>query len=213
MMNCRTLYGVFGKIVCNIVLLYIKMKDYIFPPKTKAVLFVAHPDDETLFFYSFIKEHEPYIVVLTNGWSIKRLVQYIRVMKYYGVRYRIYATEPLNRFKDEHQYFDEISKHILQCVAIKDFDIYATHNSEGEYGHKTHVYIHDIVCKNIDNVNVYVPQKESEIERFRNQLSKEKLEDKIFIFKKYYTTEQYVIEQHKNYIANEQLVKEKIRND
>ena len=95
--------------------MYWKGRDLLFPPKEKAILFVAHPDDDTLFFHSFIKEHKPYVVLCTAGWSLRRLPCFFKAMKRYGVKYRAYDLDTRDKRID---LLERIVKDILKLGPI-----------------------------------------------------------------------------------------------
>ena len=193
------IYLLIGKSLTNIRLLFWKLRDKMLPPKETAILFVSHPDDDTLFFHTFIKEQKPY-VLLTTGWSLRRYPCFKKVMKYYGVKYRAYNLD--SREKN----FNLIKKHIKDVFTIVKPNICATHNSEGEYGHEMHINVHNAV-KEIVDCELFVPAFDSEIDNY--PLTDDFIKEKTMIFQKYYTTESFVLDQYEKWVKNEMLIREK----
>ena len=139
-------YYFFGAAFCNCVLMILKIRDCFNPPKEESILFVAHPDDDALFFNNYIEENKPYVVLLFSAWSFRRIKDFFKVMKYYGVRFRVYASVS----KDA--YYSSVrrritERHISSCLKIGQFNTIVTHNSTGEYGHPTHMLVHECVVK------------------------------------------------------------------
>ncbi len=181
------LYCFVGWLFCNFCLLWWKLRDKITPPETDSVLFVTHPDDDTLFFHSFIKEKKPYVCLMTTGYSLRRLPCFFKTMKHYSVRYRAY---PLGA-KDKRT--DLLEKHVKDVLKIKNFDNIATHNENGEYGHEEHKRVHNAVFAVAKGKKIFCPADRSEIENY--PISDEKIEEKRYIFNNFYTTEAWVLDE------------------
>ena len=173
------------------------MRDKISPPIEDAILFVAHPDDDTLFFHNFIKEHKPYVVLLTTGWSLRRYPCFKKVMKSYGVKYRAY------NLKTRDDRINLLEKYIKQSFDLGDFKICVTHNTEGEYGHEMHISVHNAVRK-IVNCKLLVPAFDRDIVNY--PLCDDIIKEKTMIFNKFYTTENFVLDQYSKWVENEKLI-------
>ena len=185
-----------GHIFCKLCLCYWTLRDYLFPPKEKSILFVAHPDDDTLFFHSFIKEHKPYIVLCTAGWSLRRLPCFFKAMKYYGVKYRAYGMGTRDKR------IKLLERHVRAAFKIGKFDLCATHNAEGEYGHEMHQRVHNAVINN-STVPIMVPVSSESLKK--HPLNKDIVKEKIKIFRYIYTTETWVLDQYTDWVCNEKL--------
>ena len=135
------IYKITGYMFNGLCIIYWNLRDTINKPNETSVLFIAHPDDDTLFFHTFIKENKPYVVLLTDGWSLIRFNDFRKVMKNYGVKYRAYGLHSRDKR------IDLLEKYISKSLALGNFEICATHNSEGEYGHEMHVRVHNVVKK------------------------------------------------------------------
>lgn len=198
------IYKLLGMIFCNICLIWWRIRDKINPPNTDAVLFVAHPDDDTLFFHTFIKKHHPYVCLMTTGWSLRRLPCFIKVMKYYGVRYRVYTL----RTNDPRMHLHE--KQVQEVLRIGRFNTVATHNSTGEYGHEEHQRVHNAVMAVLSEVEtaklILCPEDKSCITNY--PLPEADVEEKKFIFKSMYTTEAWVLDEDTEWVINEHLKRE-----
>ena len=189
-------YKLIGHIFCKMCLCYWLLRDFISPQKEDAVLFVAHPDDDTLFFHTFIKKHKPYVVLCTAGWSLRRLPCFFRAMKQYGVKYRVYDMGT----RDTRVAI--LEKHIKSVLRRGNFKLCATHNAEGEYGHEMHKRVHQAVLKHA-KVPVWMPVCAERINGF--PLSEDVVEEKRFIFNTIYTTESWVLDQYSDWVVNEKL--------
>lgn len=190
-------YEFLGHLVCRLLLCWWILRDWLSPPKTNAILFVAHPDDDVLFFHTFIKEYKPYIVLMTTGWSLKRLFAFIRVMHIYGVRFRAYDTRT-NRMNRT-----EFEKRVQRMINSGKFSLCATHNSTGEYGNSTHIFIHDVVLKTCKLPTV-VPATIDELRC--HPVSLEDCTEKVELFNRCYTTERFVVGQYTEWVKHEWLV-------
>lgn len=166
------------------------------PPKEDAVLFVAHPDDDTLFFHSFIKENKPYVVLLTTGWSLRRIPGFFKAMKFYGVRFRVYDMDSSDTR------LTLLSKRVRKLLSMGVFEKCATHNAEGEYGHDMHKRIHDAVLA-VSLIPVWVPVSKYSLINY--PLDNNSIEEKRSIFNSFYSTEKWVIEQYSLWMNNEKL--------
>ena len=194
------IYVFLGHIICRILLFKTKIYDKTHPIETDTVLFVTHPDDDTLFFHTAIKEYKPYVALMVTGWSIKRLRDFIKVMNNYGVRFRAYDT-----FEDGKNAEKKIINQINEVLNISDFKRVLTHNSEGEYGHRNHMRVHKCVVSNVDDVEILVPVSENELQQY--PLPSEIVEEKTFIFNNYYLTETFVLDEYSDWVKNEKLVR------
>lgn len=188
--------GLFYNYLCRV---YWYIRDSIKKPTENTILFVAHPDDDVLFFHEFIKEYKPYVILLTCGWSFRRMHEFKKAMKMYGLKYRSYPL--LTRDKR----CELLEKYIKNSFKLTDFKICATHNATGEYGHEMHIRVHNAV-KNIATCELFVPEVQEKI--YNYPLNEEILNEKIHIFKNIYKTQIFVLEDYKQWVQNEKLIKE-----
>ena len=191
------IYLFVGRLLTNIRLCFWRLRDNVKKPTEKNVLFVAHPDDDTLFFHNFIKEYKPYVVLLTTGWSLRRYPCFKKVMKYYGIKFRAYNLDA--REKNTQL----IDKCVNEVLALINPTLCATHNVEGEYGHEMHQRAHNSVKKQI-KCKLLVPASDDNIENY--PLDNNTVAEKTMIFEKYYTTEVFVLDQYSKWVENEKLI-------
>ena len=177
---------------------FYSIRDCISPPKEEAVLFIAHPDDDVLFFHTFIKEHKPYVVLITAGGILRRVQPFYRAMNHYGVRYRTFSFRP--RAIDKEQL---ISEKINKFLHSNEFKICATHNAQGEYGHEMHKCVHRCVVNNWQGETILVPFDSDDI--VNHPLSKAELSEKMLIMKRYYKKEYSVLKTFNTWIECEAL--------
>lgn len=190
------LYKLAGHIVCRFYMWSWALRDRISPPKEKVVLFVAHPDDDTLFFHTFIKEYKPYVVLMTTGWSLRRFPDFRKAMKWYGVRYRAFDMGTNDKR------IDLLRKRIKSILDSGRFEMVATHNSTGEYGHEMHKKVHNAVCA-VSNIRPLSPVPAKEIENF--PLNEMSVSEKMEIFKTIYVTESWLIDEKREWVFNEKI--------
>lgn len=193
------IYVFLGHIICRFLLIKIKINDKMNPIETDTVLFVTHPDDDTLFFHKAIKEYMPYVALMVTGWSIKRLRDFIKTMNHYGVRFRPYDTNENSKKVQQ-----IVSKQVAEVLALKDFKRCLTHNVEGEYGHHNHQLVHKCVTEQV-NFETLVPELAQNIENYPND--KETIKEKEFIFNNFYTTETFVLDEYSTWVTHEKLVR------
>lgn len=190
------LYVFVGTVINYLALFWWNLRDRISPPKSDAIVFAAHPDDEVLFFHLVLEEKKPYVVVLFTGWSIKRFFDFCRVMKHYGCRHRIYPTISSDA-TDHPKRRNKTMKNVTSCLHLGHFQTVFTHNATGEYGHLTHCLTHEIVfkaCKELD-LEVFCPVPRERIENFH--LSESELKSKKYVFDHLYRSEAWVMTEEK----------------
>lgn len=185
-----------GFIRCFVCLIGWSIRDMLVKPREKAVCFAAHPDDETLFFYSYLTEKRPYVVVLTGCSSFHRLSSLKKTMKKLGLRFRAYPMD--TDFASE----KDIRRIVKNIFSRGNYESCATHNSEGEYGHIMHQRVHQAVT-DIAQCSVYVPVSSSQIENY--PLPAEQAGEKQEIFRTFYASEDFVPTLFGKWIVNEQL--------
>ena len=91
--------------------------------------------------YLLVKDYKPYVVVMTAGHSVNRLKCFSKNMKRYGVKYRAYdqGTDDTREAL--------VRKRVRHVLGLGEFELVATHNSQGEYGHHMHVCVHPVQCQ------------------------------------------------------------------
>ena len=130
------LYVFVGHIFCGACRIWWTIRDLISKPKAKNILFVAHPDDDTLFFHKVLKEKNVYVCLLTTGYSLRRMPDFFKAMRWYGVRYRAYGL------RTDDMRMNKLEKYIRTVLKLGHFEKVYTHNETGEYGHEEHARIH-----------------------------------------------------------------------
>lgn len=193
-------HSLIGHVVCKICLVYWNIRDIISPPKEKTVLFVTHPDDDTLFFHTFIKRYKPYVVVMTAGHSVNRLKCFSRNMKCYGVKFRAYdqGTDDTREAL--------VRKRVRHVMNLGNFELCATHNAHGEYGHHMHICVHNAVTAEV-RCPILVPDLQENIKQY--PLQESEIEEKKRIFYDIYQSELFVLDVWPHWLANEHLVPNK----
>jgi len=142
--------------------------------KINTLFVCAHPDDESLFFYSAIRTSEnPFVLCLCGMFHPVRSVEFKTAMETYGIK------GTMCRLPDcqEYLWMWRIFLPIILRKVKNDLnpDIVYTHNEVGEYGHRHHQIVNlcvhkifpDCMIKTSDDVN----ETEEEREERRRFLS------------------------------------------
>lgn len=152
------------------------------------VLFIAHPDDELIFFYKTLLESKGWLVVcLTNGRSIIRSKEFLSVMHELNVSYKMLD------FKDGIQkYFpqNKLKKAVYRILKKRNkWNMVATHNYQGEYGHTQHIQLNKIVKDVYNGEYIYVPIYKDQLINKRYKLQDREIESKVKLFKYNYKSQ------------------------
>lgn len=101
------------------------------------LMIVAHPDDESLWGGGHLLDKGYFVVCLTNGNNTVRRSEFYAALKEYGCQGIMFSYPDLERGKrsDWSNYSDIIAKDLNVLLTYKRWDMIATHNPKGEYGH------------------------------------------------------------------------------
>jgi LmbE family N-acetylglucosaminyl deacetylase len=137
-----------------------KIRPWLFDlSKPKALLVVAHPDDETIFAGGLLllsRETRWTIVCCTDEGNATRQNEFLCACESMA-KHSGNIIEPIflnlilkNEKHSDHQVLVEA----LSPVA-KGYDIVFTHNSQGEYGHEHHKLVHNCVIEAVDTSDIW----------------------------------------------------------
>lgn len=126
----------------------------------RALLVVAHPDDETIFAGGLIlrsRETRWTVVYCTDEGDRRRQDEFLCACKFLA-EHSGNHVEPV--FVGPIPQRDGHIEHLALVKALKShalrYDIVFTHNSQGEYGHEDHRLVHCCVIESIGNPNTWV---------------------------------------------------------
>lgn len=113
------------------------------------VMIVAHPDDENFWGGAHLLEDDYLVVCITNGDNTVRKKEFMNAAEYSGDKGMILEYPDVkNGVKSKWQECqDDIYADLQTVLEYKDWDIIATHNPDGEYGHIHHKITDRLVTK------------------------------------------------------------------
>jgi len=120
-----------------------------FKIKERAVVIVAHPDDETIWMGGFILKHPELdwtIMALCRATDTDRAPKFKKVCDHYGARAIIEDADDEDRLNYD-QKVVEIEQLIVKHFSATKIDYLFTHGANGEYGHEGHVAVNEAVNK------------------------------------------------------------------
>jgi len=120
--------------------------------KKKALIVVAHPDDETIWMGGALLRYKNVswtILSLCRRFDPDRGPKFLKVMKFFGARGIISDLEDDEKLTLK-QTLPEIKEIILKNLKTKAFDYIFTHGKDGEYGHDRHIGTHLVVKKMVE---------------------------------------------------------------
>jgi LmbE family N-acetylglucosaminyl deacetylase len=137
-----------------------KIQPWLFDlSKSRALLVVAHPDDETIFAAGLIllsRETRWTIVCCTDEGNSTRQNEFFCACEFMA-KHSGNSIEPvfLNLLLNNREHFDHHA--LIQALSsyAKGYDIVVTHNSQGEYGHEHHKLVHSCVIEAIATSNIW----------------------------------------------------------
>jgi len=159
------------------------------------VMFVAHPDDETIWGGVHLLEDNYLVVCVTCGTNKTRAKEIEKVMDYSGDKLIMlgYPDKVWGKRSDWKYEMNDIKKDIKKILDAKDWEIVVTHNPDGEYGHQHHKMTSSIVTELFgkqDNLYYFGKYyKKKQIEKMNkpstldSEILKQKTEDMLPLYK------------------------------
>lgn len=187
------------------ILTYYKTNPKINFNKIDKVLFIAHPDDEIIFFSKELIYKSGWLVVcMTNGGNWVRQKEFISAMNTIGAQYKIFNYKDGFKVKWNEKNITYKIKSIIQCR--DKWSMVATHNNLGEYGHFQHKELNRIVSKIYTDDGIYMPSLKEDSISDENRLPIEHYKIKEDIIVNIYKS-QSIMKCFKRFIEHEGIEK------
>lgn len=106
----------------------------------RKLMVVAHPDDESLWGGGHLLDKGYFVVCLTNGKNTVRRAEFYAALKEYGCQGLMlsYPDIECGKPSDWSKSAASIMQDLDTILTYKRWDLIATHNPKGEYGHIQH---------------------------------------------------------------------------
>ncbi len=126
----------------------------------RKVMFVTHPDDETLWGGAHLLEDEYLVVCMTNGWNKKRKAAFTDIMHKTNDKAIILNYPDVKEYLGNGKYLadqfstcrDAMQKDINQVLSYKKWKQVITHNPFGEYGKYHHQQVSKAVTEGFNKI-------------------------------------------------------------
>lgn len=149
------------------------MLDIVFSPGSSALVIVAHPDDETIWFAGTMIANPQVdwtILCLSRSSDSDRSPKFARVAKKLGAKGLIDDWDDEGRLSAK-QAIAEAKRIIGERIGAKHFDFVVTHGANGEYGHERHRQlshaVNDLVARRKLSANLLLNFNYKKLSRYR----------------------------------------------
>ncbi len=119
------------------------------------LMIVTHPDDESFWAGGHLIEQNYFVICVTCGIDLDRELEFKNMMKETNDKYitlgytksvDISSYETFNWFAAS-----KLTQDIEKIIELKDWNLIVTHNPNGEYGHKNHILVSQVVTSLVSN--------------------------------------------------------------
>ncbi len=125
----------------------------------KKLMIVAHPDDETLWGGAHLLDGDYLIVCMTHGKDQVRSAELEAVAEASGNACLVlcYPDKTLGRRDDWSMVKEQMEQDVSLLLECQDWELVATHNQKGEYGHIHHRITHSMVVSAYEKEQLTMP--------------------------------------------------------
>lgn len=111
------------------------------------VMFVAHPDDDTIWGGAHLLDDDYLVVCVTCGTNRVRIKEITNVLNYSNDKLIMlgYPDKVFGKRSDWKNEMKSIEKDVKEILSYKNWESVVTHNPDGEYGHDHHKMTSKIV--------------------------------------------------------------------
>lgn len=169
------------------------------------ILFVAHPDDEIIFFGSCLLREPGWLVVCVTGGRNRT-----RAREFAGAMREVNAAWVMWNFSDgmditwnRRKLVSKISK-VLETGTL--WKKVVTHNAEGEYGHWQHKQLHRAVADAYRGGSLWISVESAGLAEVENLLPMDLQQSKREIIRRFYPSQEFVLTEYQEYFAYEKQV-------
>ena len=165
--------------------------------KIRNVLFVAHPDDELLFFSGQLQQRDRQwlVVAMSGGDRPTRAREFRRATRAFGAQALLLSLPDGRDIRWDPAVLDARIAAVLGRVPR--LEAVYTHNREGEYGHAQHIQLHAAVLRQGPAGKTFVPLTDDLLFTPEHRLPDDASQHKLAFFSTHYPS-QAVILTHKN---------------
>lgn len=124
--------------------------------RSTKLMIVAHPSDEVIWGGGHLSEGGYYVVCLTNGRNDTLSDEFENAMLASCNQYNIlsYPDKTFFQHNDWSRCVDNITADLKKIMEYCDWELIATHNADGEYGHEHHKMVNNIVTQIYNDIDI-----------------------------------------------------------
>lgn len=160
--------------------------------EAECVVICAHPDDETIFFSSVLRNKKPFVVCMSHCGNEVRKQEFLDAMAYWGLQGTMLNLPDVPGFVWAWRLFASFGLRKLKS-SLPNVKTIFTHNTSGESGHPHHYAIGASVIEVFSDCKIYITARTVPADG-GGALSEEEKQEKLDVVRKCYTTQIKMLE-------------------